>query len=273
MLFVVLCAIAAFLVRSVAIAPFNIPSESMLPNFMVGDYIVATKWNYGYSRYSTAFGLLPPGRRWGGSDPARGDIVVFAGPFNPSTTFIKRIVGMPGDTVQMRRGIVWLNGKPVPQRAIPDLIVPISPNKTCLSIPGVIDLRTTMRDGRLGCRYLRRIETLPSGPSYTVLDFAVARSDDTAPFHVPADHYFMLGDNRDDSADSRFSRRVGGLEMVPADRIIGKARLIFFSSDGNAAWLKPWTWRSGIRWDRLGTIGKSHPDAIADLSLATTATR
>jgi len=252
--FVIMCALIAVGVRSFVVAPFVIPSESMLPNLLVGDYIYATKWTYGYSHYSTAWGLMPHVGRIGGRDPERGEVLLFASPGDPSITFVKRLVGMPGDRVQMRAGTVWLNGRPLPQKRLRDLLIPITPHTTCLAIPGIIDLRDRMPDGRPACHYLRRRETLPGGRSYVVLDFAVARSDDTREFLVPEDHYFVLGDNRDNSMDSRFGLDEAGVGMVPKENLIGPAGGIFFSLDGSTSLTRPWTWWNGIRWRRIGSV-------------------
>ncbi len=252
--FVILCALIAVGVRSLVVAPFVIPSQSMMPNLLVGDYIYATKWTYGYSHYSTAWGLMPHMGRIAGREPRRGEVILFASPGDPSITFVKRLIGLPGDHVQMRDGVVWLNGTPLRQKRLKDLLVPITPHTTCLAIPGIIDLRDRMPDGRPACHYLRRSETLPDGRSYVVLDFAVARSDNTREFTVPRDHYFVLGDNRDDSMDSRFGVDEAGVGMVPNENLIGPAGGIFFSADGTTSWLRPWTWGRGIRWNRIGSI-------------------
>ena len=254
--FVIMCAIVAAFIRALVAAPFVIPSESMLPNLMVGDYIYATKWTYGYSHYSTAWGLFPHGERVFGRSPERGEVVLFAGPADPSVTFVKRLIGLPGDHVQMKAGRVWLNGKPLQQENLPDLLVPITPYTNCLAIPGLIDLRDRMPDGRPACHYLRRREMLPNGRSYVVSDFAIARSDDTKEFTVPDGHYFMLGDNRDNSMDSRFAVEEAGIGMVPKENLIGPAVGIFLSLDGSMSLFKPWTWGRGIRWNRIGEIDR-----------------
>lgn len=251
---VIVCALIAVGVRSFVVAPFVIPSESMLPNLMVGDYIYATKWTYGYSHYSTAWGLMPHMGRVAGRDPRRGEVILFASPGDPSITYVKRLIGLPGDRVQMRDGIVWLNGRALRQERLKDLLTPITPYTTCLAIPGIIDLRDRMPDGRPACHYLRRRETLPDGRSYVVLDFAVARSDNTREFQVPRNHYFVLGDNRDNSMDSRFAVEEGGVGMVPDENLIGPAGGIFFSLDGSTSWLRPWGWWQGIRWRRIGGV-------------------
>lgn len=252
--FVAICALVAFVVRNFLVAPFVIPSESMLPNLLVGDYIYTTKWTYGYGPHSAAWGMVPGHGRIGGRDPERGEVVLFAGTADPAATYVKRLIGLPGDRVRMRRGLVWLNGRPLPQRRMKDLLIPITPSTGCLSIPGVIDLRDRLPDGRPACHYVRRRETLPGGRSYVVLDFAVARSDDTPEFVVPADHYFVLGDNRDNSRDSRFTVDEGGVGMVPRANLVGPASGIFMSLDGTTSLSRPWSWWNGVRWRRIGGV-------------------
>lgn len=239
--------IALFL-RSFGYEPFNIPSESMLPRLLVGDYLFVAKWPYGYSRYS--FPLGPPifDGRIGGAEPARGDIVVFKDPRDNRTDFIKRTIGLPGDIIQMRGGTLSINGQDVPKRRVADFEAPLAANMTCLQ--GMI---FTAADGSRTCRYMRFEETLPDGRKYFVLDTTLnSRGDDTAPFVVPEGHYFMMGDNRDNSADSRFSYLEDGISFVPAENLVGRAEFMFFSTDGSASWLLPWTWFSAARWERIG---------------------
>lgn len=244
----------ATLIRAFFFANFVIPSQSMMPRLLTGDMFVASKWDYGWSRYSfsSRFNLFE-GRVFG-SMPKIGDVVIFAGVKDPSMTYIKRVMGLPGDTVEMRNGIFVLNGVPLPQSRRSDLVIPVTPNLVCLSIPGLIDLRTLTADAQPGCKFYQAQERLPSGRRHRVLDFAIARSDNFGPVRVPAGHLFMLGDNRDDSLDSRFSSLEGGVGMVPVDRLLGKAKYVFFSSDGSGAFLKPWTWQSAFRGSQLGPI-------------------
>ncbi len=235
------------IIRSFFFSPFNIPSESMLPRLLVGDYLFVSKWNYGYSSYSLPFSLpLIPGHILARL-PARGDVAVFKAPPGNSDDYIKRVIGLPGDTIQMRRGQLILNGVPVPKRRIADFTVPITPNYTCS-----LEYQDSVR-GQPVCRYAQYRETLPSGVSYNVLDRGQTAADDTGVYSVPADHVFMMGDNRDDSADSRFPPVVGqGIGYVPTRNLEGKALFMFFSTDGTANWFLPWTWFTAARVDRIG---------------------
>ena len=248
LVFFVKLAIFVFLIRSFLFSPFSIPSGSMLPRLLVGDYLFITKWNYGYSRHSFPWSLpLIPGRVLA-STPARGDVVVFKAPPAATDNYIKRVIGIPGDTVQMRGGRLFLNGRPVAKERIADLVVPVSPNSGCFS-----QFQDEDEGGRPICRYPRFQETLPGGRSYAVLDQGATTADDTEVFTVPANHAFLMGDNRDDSADSRFPAVPGGgIGFVPLANIEGKAVVTFWSTDGSAQWLLPWTWFSAARWERIG---------------------
>lgn len=241
-------AIIVFLFRSFLFSPFSIPSESMLPRLLIGDYLFISKWNYGYSRHSLPWSLpLIPGRIFP-STPARGDVVVFKAPPSANTDYIKRVIGLPGDTLQMRTGQLILNGKPVPKQRIADFVIPVTPNYGCDAA------FQDVADGRPVCRYLQYRETLPGGRSYNVLDRGYEpQADDTAVYTVPAGHLFLMGDNRDASADSRFPAQDGGaIGLVPIENVEGKALVGFWSTDGNAEWIKPWTWVTAARWSRIG---------------------
>lgn len=245
--------IALFL-RSFGFEPFNIPSESMLPRLLVGDYLFVEKWPYGYSRYSLPLGLpLFEGRVF--EQPVeRGDIAVFKSPRDNRTDYIKRVVGLPGDLIQMRDGVLHINGQPVGKKRIADFVVPVTPNTDCRGSYTRPSFRATDADGKAVCRYPRYLETLPNGRSYEVLDqVAGDPRDDTGVYVVPEGHYFAMGDNRDDSADSRLTIAEGGVGFVPAENLVGRASFMFFSTDGSAEILKPWTWFTAVRWQRIGT--------------------
>ncbi|MEN2786196.1 signal peptidase I [Sphingomonas qilianensis] len=249
--FLLKLAIVVLIFRSFIFSPFSIPSESMLPRLLIGDYLFISKWNYGYSRHSLPFSVpLIPGRIFA-SLPTRGDVVVFKAPPGNKVDYIKRVIGLPGDTIQMRDGQLFLNGAAVPKDRVADFTIPLTPNfgeREC----GAAYLDTDA-NGQPICRYERFRETLPGGRSYFVLDRGTTVADDTGIFTVPADHAFLMGDNRDDSADSRFPQVEGqGIGMVPLENLEGKAVIGFFSTDGSASWLLPWTWFSAARWSRIG---------------------
>ncbi|MCT8998931.1 signal peptidase I [Chelativorans intermedius] len=219
----------ALVIRTFFFQPFSIPSGSMRPTLLEGDYLFVTKWAYGYSRYS--FPLSPPlfsGRIWAGQ-PERGDVVVFKFPPNPSLDYIKRVVGLPGDRIQMRDGVLHINGAPVRRELIGQID---DPDITEMSRP--VDVYR---------------ETLPNGVSYETLDLSSnSVGDNTREFVVPEGHYFMMGDNRDNSTDSRFT--VG---FVPEENLVGRANIIFFSIAGGHSPLEIWQWPSEIRLSRLFT--------------------
>jgi len=243
-----------FVLRSFLFSPFSIPSESMQPRLLVGDYLFVSKFSYGYSRHSLPFSLpLLPNMHW--ADPTRGDVVVFKAPPGNSDDWIKRVIGLPGDTVQMVNGQLILNGKPIPKQRIADFILPITPNVT--------DCKTQEMDehGKPICRVPRFKETLPNGKSYEVLDQGDQPciepelhvcADHTAVYTVPKGHVFLMGDNRDNSLDSRFPTDQGGIAFVPMENIEGKAQIGFWSTDGSASWFLPWTWFTAARWSRIG---------------------
>jgi len=243
--FLLILALVVLVVRSFIVAPYSIPSESMLPRLYVGDYLFVTKFNYGVSRWSLPWGLpLVPRVHW--RDPARGDVVVFRSPEPDSHDVIKRVIGLPGDTIQVRDGVVILNGKAIPKARVADFTIPVSPNYHC-------DPQYQDTDGGQPiCRYQRYRETLPNGRSYFVLDRGhFPDRDDTDTYTVPAGAVFLMGDNRDDSADSRFAPP-DGMGYIPMEQIEGKAVVTFFSTDGSASWIKPWTWVTAARFRRIG---------------------
>ncbi|MEA3060654.1 MAG: signal peptidase [Sphingomonadales bacterium] len=242
--------LAAVIVRTFILAPFMIPSGSMLPRMMIGDYLFVAKWPYGFSRYAFPFGLARFEGRVFGRDPERGDIVIFRYP-GRDEDYVKRLIGLPGDRVQMRGGRLYLNAKVVPKVRIADFLMPKSPNSACRVVADYHPAPVRQGD-RILCPYPRYRETLPNGRSYEVLDQGTSEGDDTPVFVVPADHYFMMGDNRDDSADSRFSVANQGVGFLSRDNVIGRPLITFWSTDGSVSWIKPWTWFTAARWDRIG---------------------
>ena len=256
--FLVKLAIVVFIFRSFVFAPFSIPSESMLPRLLIGDYLFVSKWNYGYSRWSLPFGFPPIDWRVGWGTPERGDTVVFRGPAGEDHDVIKRVIGLPGDSIQVRRGQVILNGRAIPKQRIADFVLPLSPNFGADKCDA--EFQSTDAKGAAICRYPRFRETLPGGRSYDVLDQRMIPGvDDTGVYQVPKGHVFLMGDNRDDSADSRFPApadalpgQMPGMGFIPLDHVEGKAVVTFWSTDGSASYFLPWTWFTAARWSRIG---------------------
>lgn len=217
----------ALVIRTFLFQPFNIPSGSMIATLLIGDYLFVSKYSYGYSRFSFPFSPnLFAGRVWAGT-PERGDVVVFKLPKDDSTDYIKRVIGLPGDRIQMISGVLHINGQPVKRERVADYV-------------------SDEPDAR-GQRIRRYRETLPNGVSYETFDLTSnSLGDDTREFVVPAGHYFMMGDNRDNSTDSRFS--VG---FVPYENLVGRANIIFFSIAEGASPLEIWKWPSAIRLSRI----------------------
>jgi signal peptidase I len=243
-------AIIAWAFRSFIIQPFYIPSGSMLPTLYIGDYLTVAKWPYGYSRYSFPFGLPAIGGRILGHLPKRGDVVVFRHPMENSD-LIKRVIGLPGDTIEVREGAVILNGRPLTRKPLSPYKLAISANTPCKVVPPASPAVIQIGSQQF-CLFPAYRETLPGGPTYTVLDQAATESDNFGPVRVPSDHVFLMGDNRDDSLDSRYSAAEGGIAMVPTENLIGRATFTFWSTDGSAFWWKPWTWFIALRGDRIG---------------------
>ena len=248
-------AIFAWILRSFIVAPFSIPSGSMLPGMYIGDHLFVSKWPYGYSKYSFPLGIPSFEGRIMESAPERGDVVVFRPPGQESSDFVKRVIGLPGDRIEVRGGRVILNGEPLQrQRLQRDFAMPITPNSPCRVVTGASRFVQPDPDGEGElCLYPTFLETLPGGRQYKVLDqVSGGEGDDRPPITVPADHYFLMGDNRDDSLDSRFLPSVGGVGLVPAENLVGRAEFNFWSTDGSASWVLPWTWFTALRADRLG---------------------
>jgi signal peptidase I len=238
----------AWAFRSFVFAPFSISSGSMLPALYIGDYVLVAKWPYGYSRYSFPFGIPSFDGRVVADLPERGDIVIFRPP-GAEIDFVKRVIGLPGDTVEVRGGMLLLNGRPIVREAEGMAEVPISRNSPCRVVAGA-----SPQVARGSCLYPAYRETLAGGRSWLVLDqVETPRADDVPPTRVPQGHLYLMGDNRDDSLDSRFVRAEGGIGFVPLENVIGRATMVFWSTDGTAHYLLPWTWFGALRVDRLGS--------------------
>jgi signal peptidase I len=254
--FLFVFAFLVLVIRSFGISSFNIPSESMQPRLLIGDYLMVNKFAYGFSRYSLPFSVpLIPGRVFP-STPERGDVVVFKAPPDQSTDYIKRVIGLPGDEVQVIDGVVRINGTPIPRRRIADLVIPVTENmrESAFGNPcfdAAFD--DVSASGAAVCRYPRFVERLPSGREYAVLDLINGDADTTGVYLVPPGHLFLMGDNRDRSYDSRFpAMRGAGIGIVPEGNLVGKAWFTFFSTDGSAQWYNPISWFTATRWERMG---------------------
>jgi signal peptidase I len=233
----------AFFVRTFFYQPFNIPSSSMYPTLKVGDYLFVSKLSYGYGQYSFNFSLgwgdttfvkcCPiefPGRKVLADEPVRGDVAVFKLPTDTDIDYIKRVIGLPGDRIQMREGVLFINDVAVPKQRIEDYVDPDT-------------------DGGGGRPIPQFQETLPNGVTYRVLDTSpFGAADSTDVYVVPEGHYFMMGDNRDNSQDSRFLDAVG---FVPIENFVGRADILFFSISSEATLWEVWKWPFEIRWSRF----------------------
>lgn len=229
----------AVAIRTFLLEPFNIPSGSMKPTLEIGDYLFVYKPSYGYSRFSFPFGMAPiDGRMWS-KEPKRGDVIVFKLPVNTNVDYIKRLIGMPGDTVQVINGRLYINNKLVPREKV-----------------GV----KKVDDGPIYTEMTEYIETLPGGVRHRIYEESDTMPlDDTPAYTVPEGHYFLMGDNRDNSQDSRVMDK-NGVGFVPYRNLVGRADMIFFSTNGTAKLIEIWKWPWTIRYNRLfNIISKIHP--------------
>jgi signal peptidase I len=226
---VVYAVIIALVVRTFAFEPFNIPSSSMEPTLLVGDYLFVSKYSYGYSRYSLPWGLPAFEGRILNSEPERGDVVVFKLPRDNETDYIKRLIGLPGDRIQVIRGILHINGEAV-KREEPS--------------------RAADADDAQVARWVKEfVETLPNGRQHLIQEMSDSAShDNTREFVVPAEHFFFMGDNRDRSLDSRATDAVG---FVPVANLVGRAEFLFFSHNGTGRFWEIWRWPQMIRFGRI----------------------
>jgi len=218
----IILAFLGFLVLHVLVfQPFTIPSDSMEPMLKTGDYVVVSKFSYGWSRYSIPFSLPLFHGRIFAKTPRRGDVIVFKLPRDTHIDYVKRLIGLPGDHVQLLHGVVYINGRPLPQTAVGPALDPDAP-----------------------WREVTRVrETMPSGKSYTTLKAEPDHTGETTGVYVvPSDQYFFMGDNRDNSLDSRWPAEVDGVGFVPAENLVGKAEVIVASWRGGASLFEPWTW-------------------------------
>ena len=220
-------AVIAIIIRSLFMEPFHIPSGSMVPELLVGDYLFVTKWDYGYSRHSFPLSFPPFSGRILERAPQRGDIVVFKNPEDNSTDYIKRVMALPGETVQMKKGRLYINGQLIERK--------------------MLGLYQDVSSGRPATLVLYE-ETLPEGKKHQILELNDSQPlDDTGLITVPEGTFFAMGDNRDNSKDSR-ALSVG---VVPFENLVGKARFIFYSNNGYSPFLFFWNWDKSIRWKRL----------------------
>ncbi len=233
-------------VHSFVAKPFYIPSESMMATLLVGDRLIVSKYPFGYSYLSPSVDVLPQmsGRLFG-SVPKRGDIVVLKSP-SDGADWIKRVIGLPGDSVEMKNGALWLNGQAVPRERRPDTELLVTPNTDCPFVP---QFRGTNAAGEAVCRFPTWREILPNGRHYDTLDMGFTERDNFGPVTVPEGRLFLMGDNRDNSMDSRVPPEIGGLGFVPWENLVGRAEFTTFSLDGSQT-LNPLTWWSALRGDR-----------------------
>ena len=222
--------VIALVIRSVFMEPFNIPSSSMKPTLLVGDYLFVNKPAYGYSKYSFPLGIAPIEERIWPTEPKRGDVIVFALPTNASIDYIKRVVGLPGDRIQVLRGRLYINDELIDRKLL-------STKEIVEDVTGNIQIVNEY------------VETLPGGVEHNIYEETDnGPLDNTDIFTVPNNHYFVMGDNRDNSQDSRVTSLVG---PVPFENIVGRADFLFFSTNGHAKLIEIWKWPWTIRYDRL----------------------
>jgi signal peptidase I len=251
--------VAVVIFRSFFLSPFNIPSESMQPRLLIGDYLLVNKMAYGYSKHSLPFSVpLIPGRLFPAT-PERGDVAVFKAPPGDSVDYIKRVIGLPGDSIEVRDGVLWLNGEAVKREKMADLVIPVTANMIDAarnegSLPCyAMQFEELTAGGERQCRYPQYRETLPGGKSYATLDVINSSADNFPLTIVPEGQLFLMGDNRDRSSDSRFPAIEGaGIGIVPQENLVGKALVGMFATDGSASWFNPISWFTAARWERIG---------------------
>lgn len=225
---VIYAVLIALFIRTVFAEPFSIPSGSMVPTLLVGDYLFVSKMSYGYSRHSLPLSMPLIKDRIFYTQPERGDVIVFKMPSDNKTDYIKRLIGLPGDKIQTKDGRLYINGTIVDRKSEGEYVLRDASGKAL--------------------RFEKYTETLPNGKQHPILEASDEGTyDNTEEFTVPEDHFFMMGDNRDNSLDSR-SLKVG---FVPKNNLVGRAKFLFFSHDDSAAWWQVWKWPMAVRWSRL----------------------
>ncbi len=241
--------------HSLIAKPFYIPSESMMPGLLVGDQLVVSKFAYGWSYVSPSFHIFPfsKGRVWG-KMPERGDVVIASPSTRLNEDYIKRVMGLPGDRFEVRGGTVIINGVPVKRGPVTLRAIPVDADEPCTD-PKYAEYRTAASDGTVTCNLPVIRETLPNGRSYDTIDLGYDPGvDDYPATTIPADHVFLMGDNRDNSADSRVAESLGGLGgPMPWENLGGRAEFISFSLDGSQSWYNPLSWFGALRSGRAGT--------------------